>query len=289
MPDVGDPVTATLTVAPFGVSTSAAITVYKPDGTTATASSPATTDSGATWTATYTVDVAGWWLEKWVVTGTGAGTEYNRVFVPVAPVYGDAPAYASLERFKSRLGITASTDDDELTEALDSASREIDSFCGRRFYADTTATARRYRPRDACLALVDDFWSTTGLVVATDDGSGAYATTLTLDTDFILEPLDGVVDGAAGWPYWKIRLLGSRQFWCASNRPPLQVTAKWGWAKIPRPVTQACLIMAQANYKLKDVAFGAAGIGDLGIVTVRQVPAAMTKLAPYQRDPVKVA
>jgi hypothetical protein len=289
MPDVGDLVTATLTITPFGVSTAATIAVYKPDGTTATASSPATADAGATWTSTYTVDLAGWWLEKWTVTGTGAGIEYNRVFVPVVPVYGEAPAYASLERFKNRLGITASDGDDELTEALDSASREIDTFCGRRFYADTAATARRFRLRDACTAVIDDVWDTTGLIVATDDGSGIYATTLVLDTDFILEPLEGVVDGSSGWPYWQIRLLGGRRFYSYTNRPPLRVTAKWGWSKIPRPVTQACLIMAQANYKLKDVAFGAAGIGDLGIVTVRQVPAAMTKLAPYVRDPVRAA
>lgn len=290
MPDVGDLVTATLTVSPSGVSTAAAITVYKPDGTTATASTPTTADAGATWTSTYTVDVSGWWLEKWTVTGTGAGTEYNRVFVPVVPVYGDAPAYASLERFKARQGITSTDNDDELMEALDSASREIDLFCGRRFWTDTTATALRFYPRDACRAYVYDFWTTADLVVATDDGSGTYPNTLTLDTDFILEPLDGVVDGSPGWPYWKIRLLGSRQFsWQPSERPPLRVTAKWGWSKIPKPVTQACLIMAQANYALKEVSFGAAGVGQLGIVTVRQVPAAMTKLAPFQRDPVKAA
>jgi hypothetical protein len=288
VPDVGDLVTATLTVAPFGVSTAATITVYKPDGTTASASTPASTDGGATWTATYTTDVGGWWLLKWVVTGTGAGTEYERVFVPPTPVYGDAPAYASLERFKSRLRIDSTDDDDELLEALDSASREIDLFCGRRFYADTAATARRYRPRDTCLALVDDLYDTTGLIVAADDGSGSYATTLTLNTDFVLEPLDGVVDGSSGWPYWKIRTV-SATLRTGSVLPSLRVTAKWGWAKIPRPVTQACLIMAQANYRLKDVSFGAAGVGDLGIVTVRQVPAAMTKLAPFQRDPVKAA
>lgn len=289
MPDIGDLVTATLTVSPFGVSTAAAITVYKPDGSTASPSAPATTDAGATWTSTYTVDVAGWWLEKWVVTGTGAGIEFNRVFVPVAPVYGDAPAYASLERFKSRLQITNSVDDDELMEALDSGAREIDTFCGRRFYADTTATARRYFPLNECVAYVDDFWTTAGLVVALDDGSGTYPTTLTLDTDFLLEPLDGVVDGASGWPYNKIRLLGGRRFPCYNNRPPLRVTAPWGWAKIAKPVMQANLIMGTANFYLKDSKFGSAVVGELGLVTVTQVPAAMKKLMPYQRDPVKVA
>jgi hypothetical protein len=285
VPDIGDLRTATLTVEPSGPSTTGVLTVYAPDGTTTT---PSVSGNGTgTLTAIVTYTAAGWWLLKWVVTGTGAGTEYQRVFVPVAPVYGDAPAYASLERFKSRLRIDGTDDDDELTEALDSASREIDSFCGRRFYADTAATARTYRPRDTGLAVVDDFWDTTGLIVATDDGSGAYGTTLTLNTGFVVEPLNGVVDGSSGWPYWKLRAVGAA--WTGSALPSLRVTAKWGWARIPRPVTQACLIMAQANYKLKDVAFGAAGVGDLGIVTVRQVPAAMTKLAPYQRDPVKAA
>jgi hypothetical protein len=287
VPDVGDIRTATLTVSPSGPSTTGVLTVYAPDGT---ASTPSVSGNGTgTLTAVVTYTASGWWLLKWVVTGTGAGTEYQRVFVPVAPVYGDAPAYASLERFKSRLRIDGTDDDDELTEALDSASREIDTFCGRRFYADTAATARTYRPRDTCLAMVDDFWDTAGLIVATDDGSGSYATTLALNTGFVVEPLNGVVDGSSGWPYWKLRAVGTGASWTGSALPSLRVTAKWGWAKIPRPVTQACLIMAQANYKLKDVAFGAAGVGDLGIVTVRQVPAAMTKLAPYQRDPVKAA
>jgi hypothetical protein len=287
VPDVGDIRTATLTVEPSGGSTTGVLTAYAPDGTTTT---PSVSGNGTgTLTANVTYTAAGWWLLKWVVTGTGAGTEYQRVFVPVAPVYGDAPAYASLERFRSRLRIDGTDDDEELTEALDSASREIDAFCGRRFYADTAATARTYRPRDAGLAQVDDFWDTTGLIVATDDGSGTYATTLTLNTGFVVEPLNGVVDGSSGWPYWKLRAVGTSAAWTGSALPSLRVTAKWGWARIPRPVTQACLIMAQANYKLKDVAFGAAGVGDLGIVTVRQVPAAMTKLAPYQRDPVKAA
>jgi hypothetical protein len=286
VPDIGDLRTATLTVEPSGPSTTGVLTVYAPDGTTTT---PSVSGNGTgTLTAVVTYTASGWWLLKWVVTGTGAGTEYQRVFVPVAPVYGDAPAYASLERFKSRLGITSNDDDDELVEALDSGAREIDNFCGRRFYADTVATARRYYPRDACLAYVDDFWTTTGLIVALDDGSGTYATTLTLDTDFILEPLDGVSDGSSGWPYWKIRLINGRRFQ-SSDRPPLRVTAAWGWAKIARPVTQANLIMAQANYALKEVSFGAAGVGQLGIVTVRSNPAAMTKLAPYVRDPVKAA
>jgi len=289
VPDVGDLVTATLTVSPFSGSTAATIVVYKPDGSTASASTPTTADSGATWTATFTTDTTGWWLIKWTVTGTGAGIEYQRVFVPVSPVAGTAPLYASLEQIKARMQITHADDDDLLGDALDSASREIDKFCGRRFYADALATARAYYPATSCRVRVDDFYETASLVVKTDaDGDGVFETTLAT-TGYFPTPLNGVVDGESGWPYYDIETITSGALPTSTRRAPIQVTAKWGWAAVPRPVYQACLIIAQANYKLKDVAFGAAGVGDLGIVTIRQVPAAMAKLSPYRRDPVLVA
>ena len=199
--------------------------------------------------------------------------------------------YATLAQLQRRLGMTGSTDSDLLEEAIQSASREIDKFCGRRFYADTSATARVYPVRQAtvgirnhCLAVVDDFYTTTGLVIKTDTGAdGTYATTWA-STDYELLPLNGVVDGESGWPYWQIRAVNAQWFpyWADYTPAPLQVTAKWGWAAVPDPVYQACLIIAQANYKLKDAAFGSVGIADLGVVTVTQVPAAAKKLAPYR-------
>lgn len=198
--------------------------------------------------------------------------------------------YATLAQLKARLAITSTADDTLLEEAVESASREIDKHCGRRFYLDAAATARTYYPDNCDKVTVDDFYETGSLVVKTDGGDdGTYETTLTLNTDFFLKPLDGVVDGESGWPYNKLITTTVGRFPVWGRRPSVQVTAKWGWAAIPRPVVQACLIMAQANYKLKDAAFGAAGVGDLGIVTVRQVPAAVTKLAPYRRNPMLVA
>lgn len=199
--------------------------------------------------------------------------------------------YATLAQLKARLSITGTADDTLLEEAIQSASREIDKHCGRRFYKDTNATARVYRINDPCLAEVDDFWDTASLVVKTDTGgNGTYATTWT-SAQYELLPLNGIVEGEAGWPYFEIRAISGQRFpyWAYQGPAQLQVTAKWGWNAIPDPVYQACLIIAQANYKLKEVAFGAAGVGDLGIVTVRQVPAAMTKLAAYRRNPVPVA
>lgn len=288
MPDIGDIRTATLTVDPSSGTTTGVLTVYAPDGTPST---PTVSGNGTgTLTATVTYTMAGWWLLYWQVTGTGASVEYQRVLVSPSPASGTAPAYASVEQLKARLAITDDSDDTLLLDALDSASREIDQHCGRRFYADSTATARTYYADSPYCVQVDDFYETAALVVKTDSGDdGTYETTLTLNTDFFLEPLNGIVDGESGWPYRRLVATSGLIFPTSGRRPLIQVTAKWGWSAVPRPIVLACLIMAQANYKLRDAAFGAAGVADLGIVTVRTPAAALTKLAPYRRNPMLVA
>lgn len=87
MPDVGDVVTARLTVAPYDGTTLAALTVTAPDGTV---SSPvaSTVDSGQTWTAPLTYTQAGVWLLSWVVTGTGASVENEQIAVAPTPLAG---------------------------------------------------------------------------------------------------------------------------------------------------------------------------------------------------------
>lgn len=207
--------------------------------------------------------------------------------------------YATLSKLQRRVNTATSADADLLEEAIQSASREIDKHCHRRFYTDANASARVYSLdrigytgiRSDCLAVVDDFYSTTGLVIKTDTaGDGTYATTWA-STDYELRPLNGVVDGESGWPYWEIHAIGAQRFPCWTSRgpAPLQVTAKWGWAAVPDPVYQACLIIAKETYKLKDVAFTAAGIGDLGTLSVTQVPVAQKKLFPYVRGAVLIA
>lgn len=85
MPDVGDYTTPQLTVSPFDGTTAATLTVHAPDGTTSTPTA-STSDGGAHWTTTAVAFTqAGWWLLTWQVTGTGAGTEYQRVYVSPAP------------------------------------------------------------------------------------------------------------------------------------------------------------------------------------------------------------
>lgn len=192
-------------------------------------------------------------------------------------------SYASPDELKDRLGLTDTNDDTRVVEALASVSREIEAVCDRQFNKTTSATSRVYYPHDLCWATVDDFHTTTGLVVATDQGDDGTYETVWSASDYQLEPLNGVVGGEQGWPYFKIRALRSRWFPTTGIRAPIQVTAQWGWAAVPAPVKEACLILAEETFKLRDAPFGVAGFGDMGVVRVRSNPMAAQKLAPYMR------
>lgn len=197
-------------------------------------------------------------------------------------------SYATLPELKARLDITDTTDDDRMTAVLAAASREIELWCRRQFNDAGAATARVYQPRTSGRLTVDDFSTTTGLVIATDTGDdGTYETTWTA-ADYQLYPLNGVVSGQTGWPYWRLVAVGSQAFPTCTRRPTVQVTARWGWTAVPTPVKEACLISAAEAFKLGDAPFGVAGFGEFGAVRVRMNSRAQSLLAPYRRDPVLV-
>jgi hypothetical protein len=86
MPYPGSTDTLSLTVSPFDASTAATVTVTPPTGTVLTPTAT-TSDGGATWTAQPIYPVAGTWVAKWTVTGTGAGVteQIIHISVPASP------------------------------------------------------------------------------------------------------------------------------------------------------------------------------------------------------------
>lgn len=198
--------------------------------------------------------------------------------------------YATLPEIKDYLSITATTYDDELADALASASEEIERCTNRQFNKTTTASARVYQPHDSYVVRVDDFHTTTGFVLKTDEaGDGTFETTWA-STDYELFPLNGIVNGQTGWPYNKICGTQSRWFplpW-TGRRATIEVTAQWGWASVPAPVKQACLILAAETFQLKDAPLGVAGMGEFGVVRVRDNKMADKKLRKYMRSQVLV-
>lgn len=175
--------------------------------------------------------------------------------------------YVTASQVKTRLGISDSTDDTAITSACSAASRWIDNFCNRRrfgFNVATSATALTYRPLDPTHVRVDDISSTTSLVVAVDlGGTGTFGTTWTLNTDFLLTPIDAVVSAGASRPYTGLRpILKTVPMW--PQRPSVQVTALWGWPAVPAIVTEAAYQLAEETFKIKDAPFGITGVNDFG-------------------------
>ena len=197
--------------------------------------------------------------------------------------------YATVSEFKGYADHFSDTvDDTQITEVLLQASRAVEQVCDRQFNKESSATARVYHPDNGRRVTTDDFFTTTGLIIKTDSGDdGTYETTLDA-TMYTLEPLNGIVGGESGWPYFKILTIGTWLPTC-NVRPSVQVTAQWGWNSVPTNVKVATIYLALETFKLKGAPFGVAGFGEFGPVRVRDNPRVMAMLAAYRRNPVLFA
>lgn len=172
-------------------------------------------------------------------------------------------AYCTLAQLKAEvLPATSSTFDSQLEASINAASRQIDGWCGWRFWQDASVVAREFRaddPRYCCIP--EGISTTTGLIVKIDDdGDGTFETTLTVNTDFYLAPLNADGDGR-GWS--ELVLANNYGFPVLANgRPGVQVTARFGWPTVPDVVVEATINQAILLYKSKDSAFGAAALPD---------------------------
>lgn len=180
--------------------------------------------------------------------------------------------YTSLAALKSELSITDTNDDVRLERAISAASRQIDGRCGRRFWQDGSTVARTFTADNTgCLELGgrDDISTTTGLVVKVDyDGDGTFETTLTINTDFIVTPVNAASDTPV-WPYTGLQITPTTSAYLPTNlgRPGVQITAKWGWPAVPDDITQACLIQAKNLYKATSGTFSGFQLSvDAGVV-----------------------
>jgi hypothetical protein len=200
--------------------------------------------------------------------------------------------YATLTQIKAYMSISDDTDNDLLEDLIESASRSIDRIANRRFYLDAVASARLYRAYSDIFVYVDDIGTTSSLVVQTDsNGNGTYAKTLTLNTDYILDPLTA---SSLGRPFTQLTMVSNTETWpifpgLTQNglRPGVQVTARWGWPSVPDDINMACLILTADLYKRKDAPGGILGLGDLGVVRMSPIGRDVTAMVrAYKKEVV---
>ena len=196
--------------------------------------------------------------------------------------------YTTLATFQAYTGMSTVTADEtvNIEKAIESSSRSIDRMTNRRFWADATATARQYRATDFYRLFVDDISSTTGLIVKTDTGGdGTYETTLTFNTDYILDPINAPQQER---PFTVVTMVGTTLFPSPINlRPGIQVTAKFGWynGTPPDDVEEACLILSTDLVKRASSVGGVLGLSELGAIRMSPLGRDVQAMVrPYRRE-----
>lgn len=160
-------------------------------------------------------------------------------------------------RVDQSIKATATGDDPLLEDLIEQSSREIDSFCGRRFYG--LSETRYYDALEAVdgltLLLDEDFATIATITLGTGD---------TLDEDeYVLLPLNTT-------PKHQIKLKsGSSQWWAFQDSPEaaISVAGSTGYTAgtmPPRPITRACVALVRYHYRKRQAPFESAGMGDLG-------------------------
>lgn len=294
---VGDTVTLTNTFAVAGTNTdpsTVTLAVTDPTGTTTSythAGGTVTKSTTGVYVKDLTASAAGVWIYTWTGTGTAADVENGSFTVEALDAY-PLTEYATLDELKGYLSqagnVTIGAGDDiQIAGALRSASRQIDTYCNRRFHRDASTSTRVYIAESPRRLKVDDISTSTGMAIFTDStGSGTFDRSWSA-TDYQLLPLNGVNEGIGGWPFWLIEAIDDEAF-PVDRRARVQVTARWGWAAVPSPVHQACLIQAAYLFRRKDAVTGILGATDFGSVRVRSGldPDAADLLAQYRRGDI---
>lgn len=200
--------------------------------------------------------------------------------------------YCTVGELREYCQIPDTVDDLHVDRVCRAVSRQINFWTHRQFNDAGVASARVFYPDNRYYTYVDDFHTTTGLIVRTDSGgSGVYDTTI--DTGgFTLSPLGGAINGVPE-PYRRIQLHDGFYF-PSYTRAPLEVTARWGWATVPEDVKLASLILGAEKFRRRYSPSGlqTVGSGDFqftAFVSRFMDPDASELLEPYRLRHLLVA
>lgn len=178
--------------------------------------------------------------------------------------------YCSVETLKRRISVADTDDDAELERIITAVSREIDNYCGRRFYA--ASETRYYTASHPCRLTVDDLLAVTTL--ATDgDGDRTYEDTWAV-TDFDLTPDNAALDGR---PYWAIETAPAGDYsFPVGVRKGVKIVGSIGYSATTPPVVEdACLAQCKLEYDARNAHETMEGVGN---------PSMKVSLHPFVKD-----
>lgn len=183
--------------------------------------------------------------------------------------------YCTLGELKARLWPDDTTPDSVNDLALESilkaTSREIENYCGRRFYTTAEDETRTYRAHCGDTLYTDDIQSITTLKTD-EDGDRTYEVTWAT-TDYDLLPENAADDGM---PYTWIEVSPLGQYSFPTQRMGVQIIGKFGFcaatkasdSTIPAAVREACILHSIRLFRRKDAPFGVLGPTELGQISI---------------------
>ena len=187
--------------------------------------------------------------------------------------------YCTLLQLKAALGIADGIDDPLLEMAIESASRQIDSYTERYFYNAGTAT-KIFAPVDNYVCETEDFITLTS--VKTSEDGETFDTTWAAK-DWQAEPLNGRAGGVTT-SYYQIRAIEDYLFPYRNGEATVEIVGTWGWTAVPIAITQATVILASRIFKRLDSPLGIIS-GEMGSVRVgfRLDPDVQHLVDPYRK------
>lgn len=161
--------------------------------------------------------------------------------------------YATRDDLKARLGLSDTDEDAILDLVLASVSREIDSWCGRQFFA--SVATRYYSPKHCNHIMVDDLLSVTS-IKTDEDGDRTYEVTWAT-TDYDLQPLNAA-SMSPPQPFWYISAAPLGRYGWPQATSGVQIVGRWGYYDVLQTSTATLAEDLDASETAVDVSSGAA-------------------------------
>ncbi len=191
--------------------------------------------------------------------------------------------YLELGAFKEWWGTEQVATDPLIARELEAAETDIDTALKRRVeLADpSVSTARVYRPNGVSSVLIID---DAAAVVSVVENS----VTLTVGTDYIVEPLNGLDENGSPVPYGWLRRI-NREWYMNGHQATVTVTARWGWpgTAIPPTLVSAGFIVAADRLSNREYRNGVMAILETGAIAARENRSVASSFRSY-RHPYKV-
>jgi hypothetical protein len=194
--------------------------------------------------------------------------------------------YTSKNEYKERFfdeGTGDTKDDGAIESAIEAVSREIDSICGQRFFTTASNETRYFTAERRHWLRLPERIISVNTLKTDDDADRTYENTWQ-NTDYDLMPYNATLDSE---PYRWIETSPDGDYsFPVGIRKGVEISGKFGWSTVPKPVVEACLLGAHRLMKRMVSPLGVSASAAMGEMAVqvpklRADPDFMDLLKPY--------